>query len=120
MTSLPPDITDEHAERLQSDILERLDQTAVVGVILDITALDVVDSYMARILAETAQMTRLMGSEVVITGMNPLVAVTLIEMGRELTGVTTALTLEQGVASLKHQIAARDGDPPEDPVDECG
>lgn len=106
LTSIQSDITDEQALTLQSDILTQLDQTQARGVVLDISALDVVDSYMARILSETARMARLMGGEVVITGMNPMVAVALIEMGRELIGVLTALHLEQGVEMLKERILA--------------
>jgi len=120
LTSLQSDITDEHTEFLQYDILQRLEQTRATGVVLDITALDVVDSYMARILAETARMARLMGAEVVITGMNPMVAVTLIEMGRELIDVTTALTLDQGIEALKRRIALLYGDESEDCGDEQG
>ena len=84
--------------------MKQLDETRASGVVLDISALDVVDSYMARILSETARMARLMGGQVVITGMNPIVAVTLIKMGRELIDVLTALTLEQGVEKLKLRL----------------
>lgn len=105
LTSIQSDITDEQALVLQTDLLRQLDQSQVQGVALDISSLDVVDSYMARILSETARMARLMGGEVVITGMNPMVAVTLIEMGRDLGDVATALNLEQGVDKLKARLA---------------
>lgn len=110
LTSIQSDITDEQALALQVDLLRQLDKTQAHGVVLDISSLDVVDSYMARILTETARMARLMGGEVVISGMNPMVAVTLIEMGRELIGVETALNLEQGVEKLKSRL--------DQPVDE--
>jgi rsbT antagonist protein RsbS len=109
LTSIQSDVTDEAALALQSDILKRIEETRAVGIVLDITALDVVDSYMARVLNETARMARLMGGEVVVTGMNPMVAVTLMEMGRELVDVMTALTLEQGVEKLKSRFAALAG-----------
>ena len=118
LTSIQSDITDEQAMTLQADILAKLDQTQSAGVVLDISALDVVDSYMARILSETARMARLMGGEVVITGMNPMVAVTLVEMGRELVGVMTALTLEQGVDRLKQRLTVNAGEDPEVPGDD--
>lgn len=110
LTSIQSDITDEHAVMLQTDILERLRQSRARGVILDITALDIVDSYMARILSETVQMAQLMGGDVVITGMNPMVALTLVEMGRELMRGMAALTLEQGVEKLNEQFAEMEGD----------
>ncbi|MGE5476803.1 MAG: STAS domain-containing protein [Bacteroidales bacterium] len=111
LTSIQSDITDEQALALQTDLLRQLDKTQARGVVLDISSLDVVDSYMARILTETARMAKLMGGEVVISGMNPMVAVTLIEMGRELVGVETALNLEQGVEKLTSRL-----DQPEDEV----
>lgn len=114
LTSIQSDISDDHATVLQTDILRQMEVTRARGVALDISALDVVDSYMARILSETARMVRLMGGEVVVTGMNPMVAVTLVEMGREMVGVMTALTLEQGVRRLKERIALQEGDARED------
>jgi rsbT antagonist protein RsbS len=110
LTSIQSDITDEHAIMLQTDILERLRQSRARGVILDITALDIVDSYMARVLSETVQMAQLMGGDVVITGMNPMVALTLVEMGRELMRGMAALTLEQGVEKLRARFAEMEGD----------
>jgi rsbT antagonist protein RsbS len=110
LTSIQSDISDEHALMLQTDILQRMDQSRARGVVLDITSLDIVDSYMARILTETARMAQLMGGEVVITGMNPMVALTLVEMGRELLGVLTALTLQQGIDKIKHRLAILEGD----------
>jgi rsbT antagonist protein RsbS len=110
LTSIQSDITDEHAVMLQTDILERLRQSRARGVILDITALDIVDSYMARILSETVQMAQLMGGAVVITGMNPMVALTLVEMGRELMRGMAALTLEQGVEKLRERLTEMEGD----------
>jgi len=107
LTSIQSDITDEQAMTLQADLLERMERTRANGVVIDITALDVVDSYMARILAELATMARLMGGEIVITGMNPMVAITLVEMGRELKHVMTAISLEQGVEKLKRALAGR-------------
>ena len=102
------------AMALQSDILKRIEETRARGVVLDITALDVVDSYMARVLTETARMAKLMGGEVVVTGMNPMVAVTLMDMGRELVDVMTALTLERGVEMLKSRLALLTGNADEE------
>jgi rsbT antagonist protein RsbS len=118
LTSIQSDITDEQALVLQTDLLKQLDQTQARGVVLDISSLDVVDSYMARILSETARMARLMGGEVVISGMNPMVAVTLVEMGRELSDVAMALNLEQGVDKLKSRLEFMTGERAEDGGDD--
>lgn len=118
LTSIQSDITDEQALVLQTDLLKQLDQTQARGVVLDISSLDVVDSYMARILSETARMARLMGGEVVISGMNPMVAVTLVEMGRELSDVAMALNLEQGVEKLKARLEVMTGERAEDGGDD--
>jgi rsbT antagonist protein RsbS len=110
LTSIQSDITDEHATILQTNIVGRMQQTRSRGVILDITSLEIIDSYMARILNETARMAQLMGGEVVITGMNPMVALTLVEMGRELVSVMTAVNLEYGVEMLRTKLQELDGD----------
>ena len=77
-----------------------LNEKTAGGVILDISALDVVDSFMARVFNDTAHMVRLLGAKVVVCGIQPSVALTLIEMGRELIGVDTALNLDQAVERL--------------------
>jgi rsbT antagonist protein RsbS len=110
LTSIQSDITDDHAAVLQTSIVGTMQQTRSRGVILDITSLEIIDSYMARILNETARMVQLMGGEVVITGMNPMVALTLVEMGRELVSVMTAVTLEHGVEMLRARLHELDGD----------
>ena len=74
------------------------------GVVIDITAMELVDSFMARVLNDTATMVHLLGAQVVITGMQPAVAITLIEMGRELIGVQTALDLDQGIETVQLMI----------------
>jgi rsbT antagonist protein RsbS len=110
LTSIQSDITDDHAAVLQASIVGTMQRTRSRGVILDITSLEIIDSYMARILNETARMVQLMGGEVVITGMNPMVALTLVEMGRELVNVMTAVTLEHGVEMLRTRLHELDGD----------
>ncbi|MFQ6678732.1 MAG: STAS domain-containing protein [Fidelibacterota bacterium] len=106
LTSIQVDLTDEDALAFQSDILVMVSKHEALGVLIDITALEVVDSFMARVLNETATMAKLLGAQVVISGMQPSVSVTLIEMGRELVGVETALNLEQGLAMLERNISS--------------
>jgi len=113
LTSIQVDLTDQDALEFQSDVLEMVRETEAEGIVVDITALDVVDSFMARVLNDTAEMVRLLGSEVVVCGMQPAVALTLTEMGR-LIGVDTALNLEQGMEKLQRLIGVRDGAAPPD------
>ncbi len=110
LISIQSDITDDHATVLQTGIVSIMQETRSRGVILDITSLEIIDSYMARILNETARMVQFMGGEVVISGMNPMVALTLVEMGRELVSVMTAVTLEHGVEMLRARLHQLDGD----------
>ncbi|MFQ5602501.1 MAG: STAS domain-containing protein [bacterium] len=113
LTSIQIDLTDQEASEFQSDVLRKVKETETKGIVIDITALDVVDSYMAKVLNDTANMVRLLGAEVVVTGMQPNVALALTEMGRELVGVKTALNLELGLKKIHELIAAQqrgDGD----------
>ncbi len=120
LTSIQVDLTDQDALEFQADVLEMVRETEAEGIVVDITALDVVDSFMARVLNDTAEMVRLLGSEVVVCGIQPAVALTLTEMGR-LIGVDTALNLEQGMEKLQRLIKARDGAaPPDEGADSDG
>ncbi len=107
LTSIQTDLSDDDALQFQQDLIERTRDSGAAGVIIDITALDVVDSFMARVLNDTANMVRLVGAESVVCGMQPAVALTLIEMGRELVGVETALNLDQAMDRLHGLIGLR-------------
>lgn len=107
LTSIQIDLTDQDALDFQADVLQQVSKSHAKGIVIDIMALDVVDSYMARVLNDTADMVRLLGAEVVICGMQPAVALTLVEMGRELIGVECALNLDQGVEKLAQLIQKR-------------
>ena len=104
LTSIQIELSDQDAIEFQHDMLTMVEATRAKGVAIDITALDVVDSYMARILNDTANMVRVMGSHIVICGMQPAVALTLVEMGRELIDVETALNLEKGMEKVQKLI----------------
>jgi rsbT antagonist protein RsbS len=111
LTSIQVDLTDEDALGFQRDMLSRVNETEANGVVIDITALDVVDSFMARVLNDTAHMARLLGAQVVICGMRPAVALTLVEMGRELVDVETVLNLDQGMGKIEQLIRDRPARP---------
>jgi len=107
LTSIQVDLTDEDALEFQEDTLKAVQKTEASGVLIDITALDVVDSFLARVLNETSVMVKLLGAESVISGMQPDVALTLVEMGRELIGTETALNLDHGMEKLQALISKR-------------
>ena len=107
LASIQMDLSDDDALQFQQDLVERSRDSGASGVVIDITALDVVDSFMARVLNDTANMVRLVGAEAVVCGMQPAVALTLVEMGRELVGVETALNLDQAVDRLEALVASR-------------
>lgn len=110
LTSIQIDLTDQDAIQFQEDVLVAANKYEAKGFVIDITALSIVDSFIARILNETAIMVRLIGTETVICGMQPAVALTLTEMGRELIGVETVLNLEQGLEKLKEMIESSRSD----------
>lgn len=99
------DLHDDVAEAFQEDILTELEKRRAGGLVIDISGLDVVDTYVARVLSETGRMAKLMGTETVIVGMRPYVAATLIRMGYVMDGVRTALNVDDGIEALA-QIAA--------------
>ena len=105
LSSIQMDLEDDEALQFQEDLIGRTRSTRCAGVIIDITALDVVDSFMARVLNDTANMVRLVGAHAVVCGMQPAVALTLVEMGRELIGVKVALNLDQAMDELESRIA---------------
>ena len=110
LVSIQMDLSDDDALQFQEDLVSKTRETEAAGVVIDITALEVVDSFMARVLNDTANMVRLVGAETVICGMQPAVALTLTEMGRELVGVETSLNLDQAVDRLYELIEIRAND----------
>ena len=105
VASVQVELYDKSAVMFKENLLERIYETKAKGLILDLTAVEVVDSFMGRIITEVGAMAGLMGTKVVITGLQPAVAITLVELGLELEGVYTALNLEKGIAALRRMIA---------------
>ena len=101
LVSVQTDLHDALAETFQADVLLAIEKTGVRGLLVDISALDVVDSYVARVLADMGRMARLMGTETVLCGMRPEVAATLVAMGYLMTGVRTALNVDDGLLLLR-------------------
>ena len=109
LVTIQVDINDRLATTLQDDLMERIVATGARGVLIDISALDLVDSFMGRMLAGIAVMSRVLDAETVVVGMRPVVAITLVELGLSLTGVSTALDVERGMALLERALAVRVG-----------
>ena len=101
LVSIQVDMHDRLAMTLQDDLTERINKAAAKGVLIDISSLDVVDSFMGRVLANIAAMARVLDAETVVVGMRPAVAITLVELGLELPGIKTALNVERGMELLE-------------------
>jgi rsbT antagonist protein RsbS len=100
LVSIQQELTDSVAESLQQDVLSAIEKTGSTGLLIDVTALDTVDTYVASVLTGTAQMARLMGTRSVVVGIRPEVAATLVHMGFRFEGIETALNAEEGLALL--------------------
>ncbi|MBB4918320.1 STAS domain-containing protein [Streptosporangium saharense] len=107
IVSIQIDLQDQSVLALQEDLADKVVATGARGVIIDITAVEIVDSFIGRMLATIAAISRMLDAETVVVGMRPAVAITLVELGLSLGGVRTALNLEKGVALLKHLEAPR-------------
>jgi len=100
LVTIQVDMHDKLALQLQDDITQRIADFGSTGVLIDISSLEVVDSFIGRMLANIAAMSRVLGAEAVVVGMQPAVAITLVELGMSLPGVRTALSVEAGMELL--------------------
>ncbi len=97
-------LTDSETERLRYDLMERVSRFRAQGIIVDVTAIDVMDSFAARSLRTIAHMTRLRGADTVIVGLQPEVAFAMVQLGLAFDDMNTALDLEEGLALLNRQL----------------
>jgi rsbT antagonist protein RsbS len=104
LVSIQVEMHDTLALALQEDLTNKLYLTKARGVLIDISSVDVLDSFMARVLSTIVASIRIMGSETIIAGMQPAVAITLIEMGITLPGVLTAVSVEKGMNLLRRRL----------------
>jgi rsbT antagonist protein RsbS len=105
LVTIQVDMHDRLALALQDDLTEQIRLTGARGVLIDISALDVVDSFIGRTIGNIAAMARVLDAETVVTGMRPAVAITLVELGLSLKGVRTALDVERGMELLRRATA---------------
>ncbi|MEV3860125.1 STAS domain-containing protein [Streptomyces sp. NPDC050095] len=103
VTGLLNELDDRSALTFTDELTERIASDGARGVLIDISRLEIIDSFVARTLMELTTMARLLGARVIVAGMRPAVAITLVELGIRLTGVETALNAEQGLTALGWQ-----------------
>ncbi|WP_375769940.1 STAS domain-containing protein [Archangium gephyra] len=112
LVTIQVDMHDQLAVTLQDDLTAKIVETSASGVLIDISSLEVVDSFIGRILGNIATMSRVLDAQTVVVGMQPAVAITLVELGMSLPGIRTALNVEKGMALLQASMEA-DQDVPE-------
>lgn len=104
LVTIQVDLYDRLALNLEADLVQAVNKTNAKGVLIDISAVSIVDSFMGRIIGNIASMCKILDAETVVVGMQPAVAITLIELGLPLKGVHTALDVEKGMSFLKDMI----------------
>lgn len=109
LVSIQVDLQDQSALALQEDLAEQISATGATGVVIDISSVEIVDSFIGRMFATIASISRLFDADTVVVGMRPAVAITLVELGLSLGEVRTALNLERGMKILRALRAARKG-----------
>ncbi len=109
LVTIQVDLYDQLAENLETDLVNSVKKHNSKGVLIDISSVSIIDSFMGRILGNIGVMTKIMGAESVIVGMQPAVAITLVELGLTLTGVSTALNVEKGMDLLRSRILTNEG-----------
>ena len=105
LVTLQVDMHDQLALRLQDDLTHMIQAKSAKGVLIDISALEMVDSFMGRMIGDISGMARILDARTVLVGMQPAVAITLVELGLSLPGVDTALNVERGVQLLNRALA---------------
>ncbi|HLS60760.1 MAG TPA: STAS domain-containing protein [Virgibacillus sp.] len=104
LISIQTEIDDHTAIQFQEDLLSEIHQSGSSGVVIDLTSVEMIDSFIAKVLGDVVSMSDLMGAKVVLTGIQPAVAMTLIDLGIQLNNVPTALDLDQGLIRLHQEL----------------
>ena len=105
LVTIQVDMHDQLALTLQDDLSERISTTSARGVLIDISALDMVDSFIGRMISTISGLSKIMDAETMLVGMQPAVAITLVELGLTLPGVSTALNVERGMKVLRERVS---------------
>ncbi len=118
LVTIQVDMHDRLVMALQEDLTNRIVETGARGVLIDISALDMVDSFIGRMIGNIASMSRVLDAETVVVGIRPAVAITLVELGLSLPGVRTALDAEKGMGLLRAAMGLRPGEANDDGVED--
>jgi rsbT antagonist protein RsbS len=110
LVTIQIDMHDQLALKLQDDLSNAIQKHASKGVLIDISSLEMVDSFIGRMVADISGIGKILGAETILVGMQPAVAITLVELGLSLPGVATALNVERGMAFLRRKIDAEGSD----------
>ncbi len=113
LVTIQVDMHDRLATALEEDLTEKIVSTRAKGVLIDISALEIVDSFIGRMLDHIAAVSRILDAETVVVGMRPAVAITLVELGLSLGGVKTALNVERGMALIRRRADEREAADPD-------
>jgi rsbT antagonist protein RsbS len=108
LVTIQVDMHDQLALKLQDELSSAIQKYASKGVLIDISTLEMVDSFIGRMVADISGLSRILGAETILTGMQPAVAITLVELGLSLPGVATALNVERGMEILRRKIEGAD------------
>lgn len=108
LVTIQVDLYDRLAEALEADLVQMINKTGAEGVLIDISAVNIIDSFMGRIIGNIAMMSKILDAETVVVGMQPAVAITLVELGLPMKGVYSALNVERGMELLRQKIASKE------------
>ena len=108
LVTIQVDLYDRLAESLEADLVQMIDKAGAQGVLIDISSVSIIDSFMGRIIGNIATMSKVLDAETVVVGMQPAVAITLVELGLPLKGVSSALNVEKGMELLRHKVALKE------------
>jgi len=117
LVTIQVDLYDQLAENLESDLVNMVKKTGAQGVLIDVSSVSIIDSFMGRILGNIATMSKIMDADTVVVGMQPAVAITLVELGLPLKGVHTALNVEKGMELLQSKTLPGEEDHEDDDSD---
>lgn len=109
LVTIQVEMHDQLALTLQDDLTSKISKTGAKGVLIDISALEMVDSFIGRMIANISSMSSILDAKTVVVGMQPAVAITLVELGLSLRGVTTALSVDRGMDYLRRTQGEREG-----------
>lgn len=108
LVTIQIDLYDRLAETLEADLVQMINKTSARGVLIDISSVSIIDSFMGRIIGNIATMSKILDAETVVVGMQPAVAITLVELGLPLKGVLSALNVEKGMELLRNRLSIRE------------